>query len=332
MPFRGSPIVVRSFVMTALRRPFSFVAALGLASLLGCCKATPPGPTARGGPTSGAEAQPRERTRTRPNEGGLAPSPTAGAPTGGAGLARSAHLALGIPTRLAGADRANELLLVKPQYALSYNPSRNGPSWVAWQLNGSHLGPVTRYRGPFAPEPALPEGVYQVRHDDYTGSGYDRGHLCPSDDRTATPDDNRATFTLSNIVPQTHDNNAGPWLRLESYSRALVEHAGRELFVTAGGVFGAQPKTLRHGVAVPDAVFKIVVVLAPGQGPRDVTAETRVISVLIPNVTGIASDGWGKYRTSLEAVERASGFAFLTDVAPGVHTALAAKIDAGPTD
>jgi hypothetical protein len=57
-------------------------------------------------------------------------------------------------------------------------------------------------RSKFAPDPDLPEGFFQVRPNDYRGSGFDRGHMCPSGDRTATKEDNEATFYVTNMVPQ----------------------------------------------------------------------------------------------------------------------------------
>ncbi len=40
-------------------------------------------------------------------------------------------------------------------------------------------------------------------NNNYRGTGYDRGHFVPSGDRTNTPEQNTATFMLTNIIPQT---------------------------------------------------------------------------------------------------------------------------------
>jgi DNA/RNA endonuclease G (NUC1) len=52
----------------------------------------------------------------------------------------SVHLALGNPSN-AGKNPDN-YLMVKPQYALSYNNSKGTPNWVSWELNKSYLGGV----------------------------------------------------------------------------------------------------------------------------------------------------------------------------------------------
>jgi endonuclease G len=82
----------------------------------------------------------------------------------------SVHLALGNPSN-ADTD-PNNYLMIKPQYALSYNNSKGIPNWVSWQLNKSWLGSVDR-KNDFRPDTELPASWYQVRPSDYTGGGYD---------------------------------------------------------------------------------------------------------------------------------------------------------------
>ena len=66
-------------------------------------------------------------------------------------------------------------------------------------------------RSNFIPDTTLPFGFYQVLTTDYSGSGYDRGHMCPSADRTVTVADNQQVFYMSNMVPHAPDNNQGVW-------------------------------------------------------------------------------------------------------------------------
>ena len=71
---------------------------------------------------------------------------------------------------------------------------------------------------------------------DYTSSGYDRGHLCPSADRTDTETNNDLVFFMSNVLPQASVNNSGVWLQFENYCRSLVESTNNyELLITCGG-------------------------------------------------------------------------------------------------
>ncbi|HEU4406585.1 MAG TPA: DNA/RNA non-specific endonuclease [Polyangiaceae bacterium] len=267
-----------------------------------------------------------DRDRPKPPRTDAAkPPPAGGRPASGRGRQTSPHLALGVP---ADADPSDDQLLVKPQYALSYNPKRNGANWVGWNLNASHFGPAKRHQGKFLVDEQLPAGVYRVRHEDYTDSGFDRGHMVRSEERTATPDDNRATFLLTNILPQTHDLNAGPWLRLEEHCQELARR-GKDLYVVAGPLYAQNPPRIgRGGVAVPEAFFKVVAVLERGQGAADVGPGTRVIAVRMPNVKGISSDEWRRYRTRVDDVEKASGYDLLSDVAEATQAAIEARVDA----
>lgn len=244
-------------------------------------------------------------------------APEAAAPaTGPAGA--SPHLALGTP---ADADPTDDHLILRRQYAVSYNARRNGPNWAAWRLVAADYGGQERHKGHFLSDDALPAGWYRVRHADYDRTGFDRGHLVRSEDRTASRADNDATFILTNVLPQRHGLNAGPWLRLEDHCRALAQNDGRQLYVAAGAVWGARPATIGHAVAVPEAFWKVVVVLAPGQGPEAVTERTRVIAVVMPNVE-TPSPRWESYRVSLAEVERQSGYRLLDRVPDAVRGAL----------
>ena len=158
------------------------------------------------------------------------------------GASVSVHTALGFPGAALGTiDSVTAYLSVKPQYVLSYDGARRVPNWVSWELNKTWLGAVSR-QNDFRPDDTFPEEIPQAQLSDYAGSGWDRGHLCPSEDRTATVDDNRSTFYLTNMVPQADSANGGPWAQLESYLRHLAA-TGKELSVVAGGMFAGPTKT-----------------------------------------------------------------------------------------
>jgi endonuclease G len=257
-----------------------------------------------------------------------APAPTSSSPSTPPGGPVSVHLAMGIPT---AADPSDDYLMVKSSYALGYSHRRNVPNWVGWNLNASYFGNAPRRKGKFLPDDTLPAGWYRVQDHDYTGSGYDRGHMVRSEERTRSPEDNDTTFRLTNVLPQFHEINAGPWLKLEDYCQELAQRESKELYLTAGGIFEASPPTIGHGVAVPSSCFKIVVVLERGQGLADVTAETRVIAVIMPNVKNILDQPWGQYRTSVGEVEKKTGHSFLTAVPAPLRKALKWRVDKGPT-
>ncbi|GAB4138818.1 MAG: DNA/RNA non-specific endonuclease [Cyanobacteria bacterium J069] len=245
----------------------------------------------------------------------------------------SVHLALGNPSAATpDISNANNYLIVRPQYVLSYNRDKSIANWVSWQLNEDWLGQLPR--SPFMPDPSLPRGWYRVTTGDYTGSGFDRGHLVPAADRNATPEDSESVFWMTNIIPQSPDNNQGPWEKLESYSRTLVRR-GHTLYIIAGGA--GEGGTARNGsrtrigrnnrISVPAAIWKIVVVLNAGQTLEDIGTDTRVITVIMPNDMGIKDDDWRDYRESVDTIEAITGYDFLSTVPEEIQEFLEAKTD-----
>jgi endonuclease G, mitochondrial len=237
-----------------------------------------------------------------------------------ASVSSSVHVSLGTPR---DADPSDEYFLDERSFVLSYSPEKRVPNWVAWQLDRSHLGHVRR-QGDFRSDLALPARFYRVKDSDYLHSGYDRGHMCPSADRQGSIEDNSRTFLFTNIAPQLHELNAGPWEQLESYARKRVQR-GAQLYIVAGGIFSAPFPTIGNGVAVPAANFKIIVVLSQGQGPSDVDPSTEVLAVLMPNQRGVGEREWQEYSTSVDAIERASGYDFLNAIPERVQRVIEAR-------
>nr|WP_107807057.1 DNA/RNA non-specific endonuclease [Nodularia spumigena] len=212
--------------------------------------------------------------------------------------------------------------MVKNQYALSYNNSKGTANWVAWQLNKSWLGDAERQNN-FRPDNTLPAGWVRITPSMYSASGYDRGHIAPSGDRTKTVDDNSATFLMTNMMPQTPDNNRNTWGNLEDYSRYLVSQ-GKELYIVAGPA-GSQGQ-LKGKVTIPQSTWKIVVVLDNGAGLKGITANTRVIAVNIPNDPEV-DNSWKAYKVSVDELEKLTGYDFLSNVSPNIQTSIESKVD-----
>jgi endonuclease G len=235
----------------------------------------------------------------------------------------SIHLEMGIPL---DDNASNDYLVIRPQYALSYNQQLNLANWVSWNLHRGWYGDVPRYSGNFIQDTSLPAEFYKVKHGDYTGSGYDRGHMVRSEERTATAEDNKSTFMLTNIMPQTPTLNQQTWLSLELECERMCKNDNKELFVIAGGVFGANPKRLNTVVAVPDSCWKIIVILDSGQRLKDITSATRVIAVMMKNGTYTSgTTDWKLYTTTVDAIEQRTGYDFLRDVPKQIQDIIESK-------
>jgi endonuclease G len=237
------------------------------------------------------------------------------------------HLVLGNPSQAAAAN-PNNYLIQRHQYVLSYSRDRNLLNWASWEVDAAWLGSTDRQDN-FRPDGALPAGFYQVTPNDYRGSGYDRGHVVPSGDRTRSPQDNGVTFLMTNIIPQAPENNRGPWRELEEYGRDLVYQYDHSLHVFAGA-YGSQGSVGDRAVAVPSRLWKIVVIYDRlPDGGLAVGPDTQVIAVDMPNIDYVDPD-WRRYQTTVERIEVATGYSFFDGLPPDLQGVLKGQRGADP--
>ena len=228
------------------------------------------------------------------------------------------HVALGNPSH-AGQDNGDNYLIDREQYVLAYSQRHGILRWASWILSPEWVGGSNR-QNDFRPDGILPKGAYQVTPRDYTGSGYDRGHMVPSADRTTSDEDNSATFLMTNIFPQTAENNRGPWKELESYCRDLLYQQGKTLYII-GGVYGEKQPIAKERIIPPSRTWKVVVIFDGAPTPDNVTYDTEVIAVDMPNSSRI-DDQWQTYQTSIDRIELATGYDLLSEVPDAVQAEL----------
>ncbi len=245
------------------------------------------------------------------------------------GHAENSPLFWGNPSdSISGTAAAKNYLMEKPQFTICYNSDTLNPNWVAWHLAASDLGEADR-ADTFRPDTELPAGWYAVRKNDYkfTYYGFDRGHICPSADRTANTEDNSMTFLMTNMVPQAPDNNRIVWVALEKFEREQVL-AGKEAYIFAGpygkggtgdkGYFEEIPVSLKDGrelsIIVPSHTWKIILFMPEGEGDfeRAVTSgQAEILAVNVPNEKGCGKNGsWQQYLCSVNYIEEITGYDF----------------------
>jgi endonuclease G len=233
-------------------------------------------------------------------------------------------------------DKPDNYLMRKPYFALSYNNAKGTPNWVSWCLRESDLGNAPRAE--FYPDPDLPREFKHVRPADYSGSGFDRGHMCPHSDRASSNEASQATFMMTNMVPQSPACNQKAWADLEDYCRDLVRKKHQTLYIVAGPqgqggegkegpkeIVGHPPK-----VTVPAKCWKVVLALENGKGDAGdvnrVNRLSRVFAVMMPNDMSVGH-GWAKYRTSAREVEDLTGYQFFNRVPAAVIGPLKERVD-----
>jgi endonuclease G len=243
---------------------------------------------------------------------------------------RENNMAPGNPSN---ANKASgNYLIQKPQYSLSYNGQTGTANWLSWHLSAAWKGDEPRCNC-FSPDNTLPAGFVRALPSDYSRTGFDKGHLCPSDDRDGSHEDNAATFLMTNIAPQAPNLNRDVWEKLESYCRKLVAQ-GNELYIIAGcygsGAKGEQGYAgkIAGKITVPARFWKVILVLPEGENDLGrINRDTRLIAVDMPNEQSVNTYSWSHYRTSVDAIEKATGYDLLSAIPAEIQQVLESRID-----
>lgn len=188
--------------------------------------------------------------------------------------------------------------LCRQNYAVIHSCSVKNPVVVMEHVTPAAVNGPAKRKNDFREDPAV-RAECRSTMADYAGSGYDRGHLVPAANNTQNADIMSESFFLSNMVPQVPNNNRGIWRILELQVRDSVRGTGQDLYVISGAIFDQGYTKIGNGVGVPTRLFKIIINKATG----------NVTAFLMPN-SAIPPADLPKYRTTLQAVEQASGMRF----------------------
>lgn len=151
-------------------------------------------------------------------------------------------------------------------------------------------------------EDLLISKIFRTTLKDYQGSGYDRGHLAPAINHSET-------FFLSNISPQNPNFNRGYWKKLEKHVRDYTKlYSSVDVFTgplflpvenSAGEKWVKYQVIGENEIAVPTHFFKVAFLDSK---------EER--SFIVPNEDIHPDTQLGAFLTTLQKVEKASGFTF----------------------
>lgn len=154
----------------------------------------------------------------------------------------------------------DDIIIFHTGYTVSYNAQAHIPEWVAYELTSEELaGDLDRDEIKFQMDPAY-RGTQAMR-EDYSGSGWTRGHMACAGDFEWDIDAMEETFYLTNVCPQDEELNRGDWNYLEKQVRRWARQYGK-VWVASGPIIG----TGKYGtigdnkVTVPDSFFKAVLI------------------------------------------------------------------------
>lgn len=175
-------------------------------------------------------------------------------------MARNADGLMELP----GIDK-DDVIITHKGYTLSYDPIAHIPEWVAYELTSDETkGEAQRDDSMFQMDPQYRKT--QAMREDYSGSGWTKGHMaCAADfrwDETAMDE----TFYLTNICPQNEELNKGDWNYLEKQCRYWARDYGK-VWIVSGPIIGdnIHGRIGERNVVVPDAFFKTVLVEKKGK-------------------------------------------------------------------
>ena len=178
----------------------------------------------------------------------------------------------------------NTQALCMDGFAVMYSGVSRTPLWSAEHLNRKRLQQAKQIdrEDSFHEESRLPQSM-RAKLSDYSGSGYDRGHLAPNGDM-ANRSQQYDSFSLANIAPQSPRNNRYIWRNIESATRYLTQQYGEVYTITGVAFTDKKAKQLAGRVLVPSHFFKAVYIPASNQAgvyyaPNDESERIEIISI-----------------------------------------------------
>lgn len=216
-------------------------------------------------------------------------------------------------------------------YALEWDNTKRHANWVAFTFDTTTSADNVKRTDAWSVDPKLPAEM-QVQESDHKNDGFDKGHLCASEDRVYLKEANEQTFYYSNMSPQLNDFNGGFWGKLEArvqtWGRSTADGVYDKVYVTKGGtlnkllknfkgttVNGGTPTTdangfTIHGLACPEYYFMAVL-----SQKDDVF---HAIAFLVPHKEGMtrnpSSDELKKYVVSVDKLEEETGIDFFCNL------------------
>jgi endonuclease G len=198
-------------------------------------------------------------------------------------------------------------------YQLSFNFQHGQAEWVSHTLNYDPEQFVHDRTNDFREDPVL-KGKSPSKQD-YEASGFDRGHLAPSQDFAFSERAVSESFYYSNMSPQdSYFNQFGLWKNLEEKIRRWSFVKSTRFFIFSGPVLTADLKKLKPGseVSVPKKFYKVILA-------QTANGKYEAIGFIMPNLR-ILRDSM-LYAVSVDTVEKLTGLDFYSHLPDAVESA-----------
>ena len=143
-------------------------------------------------------------------------------------------------------------------YAVGYDETRKNPVWVAYfipeKVKYNNLGRHSTFKSD-------PRSISQVKHDDYTHTKYNRGHMAPNYAFASRfgKESQLETYFTTNIAPQHASLNQKVLNKLESIIANKIAANNGGCHVITGSYFDEEIEILNKEIEIPDGFYKIVI-------------------------------------------------------------------------
>jgi endonuclease G len=214
--------------------------------------------------------------------------------------------------------------LNNPHFSIGYSDYRGNPLWVSYLITPLPKN-AKRYKRPSTFSPDW-RNITKLETKDYTKSGYDRGHMAPNSaiSKIYGKKSQLNTFLMTNITPQKPNLNRKIWRRLEAVALKHFPKYFDKVWVITGPIFDNKIQRLSSSkfIEIPDAFYKIFVGLKGKNKPK-------VLAFIMPQrVNG--NEPLNKYVTTIDDVEKQTGFDFLSKLNDSLETKLEKSKDVRP--
>ena len=189
-----------------------------------------------------------------------------------------------------------DVVLDRDGYSLGFSLERRCALWAAYVISKKSVGVDVDRGVRFYADPDIPQ-AYRVKPEDFTNTGYDKGHLAPSAAIDFSVKSNSETFSMANISLQDPKLHRQAWGALEALVRRWTCTKGK-LAVVTGPLYHLRSKRV-HGIPIPKSFYKVVYSFK----------HKKSIGFILPNTDVKAGNLW-HYAMSVRDVEKETGYQF----------------------
>lgn len=154
-------------------------------------------------------------------------------------------------------------------YSLEWDCTKKSQRWTCYEFHDGLPNNKVGRCGSWGDDPNIPSS-YRTHSEQWSGTAFSRGHMCMSNDRQSSVEQNKQTFYISNAHPQYQNHNGGLWQTLENKVNSWGNDASFRdtLYVVKAGTIDNEDQILQYtstGLLVPKYFYMAVLCVKNGQ-------------------------------------------------------------------